>query len=159
MRSGSPRGLVLRLKLPGRSCRRGFVHWGYSKTQEVQKVKTTYEIYRVGEPEPERHEIDWPRAPGYDAIRGLVEPLLDERGRGREPLEHITVLHEGWGRDMFVSEYGRVALTWREPLPVNEAATRIYRNNRLTQHPDTDPETLPTIAGTAVLFTNRIVWN
>lgn len=118
-------------------------------------MKTTYEIYRVGAP-PERHEIDWPRDPGRDRIEALVEMLLDEQSR--EPPEHVSVLHNGERCDMFVSEIGHRALTWREPLPINEAATRIYRNNWLTYRPGTDPESLPAIAGTAILFPDRQVW-
>lgn len=117
-------------------------------------MKTTYEVYRVGTAEVERCEVDWPSAPGYDRIKALVEPLLGEK----EPLEHVAVLHEGKRRDMFVSEYGHVRLTTRPPLPINDVATKIYRNNWMTRFPETDPETLPDIAGTAVLFTNRIVW-
>lgn len=42
-------------------------------------------------------------------------------------------------------------------LPRNEAATPIYRNNWLRQHPKDEPESLPAIYGPAVLF-NRRVW-
>jgi hypothetical protein len=58
---------------------------------------------------------------------------------------------------MFVSEYGHMRLTTRERLPINDRATAIYRNNWMTQYPDTDPETLPNIAGIAILF-YRTVW-
>jgi hypothetical protein len=116
--------------------------------------KTVYEVYRVGQSEPERGEIDWDGPPGYDRIRALVEPLL---GAG-EPLEHVSVLHNGQRCDMFVSELGNVALTSREPLPINERATAIYRNYTLTKDPGRFPGGLPAIAGTAVLFPDRIVW-
>lgn len=117
-------------------------------------MKTTYEIYRVGQTEPERGEIDWPQEPSYGVIKALVEPLLGEK----EPMEHVAVLHNGDRRDMFVSEYGHMKLTWRAPLPINDVATKIYRHNWLTQHPEADPDDLPNIAGTAVLFTDRVVW-
>jgi hypothetical protein len=115
-------------------------------------VKTQYTVIPVQGPATE-HEVDWPAEPGYRVIKGVVEPLLGEG----EPLEHVSVLWAGKRADMFVSEYGHMQLTTRAPLPRNEAATAIYRANWLRQHPDCDPETLPWIAGTAVLF-HRIIW-
>ena len=116
-------------------------------------MKTEYSIYRAGHASPERHEIDWPDDPGYDRIKTLVEPLL---GAG-EPLEHVAVLYNGERHDMFVSEVGQLQLTTRGPLPINAAATAVYRCNWLTHHPDTNPDDLPNIAGVAVLF-HRPVW-
>ncbi len=116
-------------------------------------MKTAYRIYRPGHASAEHHEIDWPEDPGYYRLKELIEPLL---GDG-EPLEHVTVLHNGERADMFVSELGNVPLTTRPPLAINDAATKIYRHNWLTQHPGADPDSLPSIAGVAVLF-DRIVW-
>lgn len=115
-------------------------------------MRTEYSVFRVDGSET-RHEIDWPEQPGFKVIQALVEPLLGDR----EPMEHATVLHDGQPADMFVSEVGHVELTTRPPLPINDAATKIYRHNWLTQHPDADPDDLPAIAGTAVLF-HRRVW-
>ena len=53
--------------------------------------------------------------------------------------------------DMFVDEDG---LTKR--LPRNKKATAIYRNNWLTQHPNTDPESMACIVGPAVVFSARV---
>ena len=58
---------------------------------------------------------------------------------------------------MFVSELGGIPLTTRAPLPINHDATVIYRHNWLTQKPGTNPDDLPPIHGTAILF-DRIVW-
>lgn len=110
-------------------------------------MKTAYTIYRVGHASGEYHEIDWPEEPGYDKIKALIEPLLDDN-----PLEHVTVLYDGERADMFVDEMGAM-----KPLPVNERATVIYRTNWLTQHPKADPDSLPAIHGTAILF-HRRVW-
>jgi hypothetical protein len=52
---------------------------------------------------------------------------------------------------MFVDEMGLP-----KNLPRNEKATEIYRNNWLTQHPGADPDSLPHIAGTAVIFSRRV---
>ena len=41
-------------------------------------------------------------------------------------------------------------------LPRNEKATAIYRNNWLTQHPNTDPEMMAFIVGPAVVFSDRV---
>lgn len=70
-----------------------------------------------------------------------------------EPYEHVAVLWEGGRRDMFVGESS--AENGRHIR--NIRATEIYRNNWLTQHPGTDPESLPAISGPAVLF-DQIVW-
>jgi hypothetical protein len=116
-------------------------------------MKTEYTIFKPGDGAVERGEVDWPREPGYKLIKALVEPLLGDD----EPLEHVTVLHDGKRCDMFVSEYGHMRLNTRGPLPINDRATAIYRTNWMTQYPETDPETLPDIAGVAILF-HRIVW-
>jgi hypothetical protein len=116
-------------------------------------MRTFYEIITVSGMRLER-EVEWPKEPRYELIRDLVCPLL---GGGFEPLEHVSVLHNGARADMFVSEIGRQATTERGPLPINSVATDIYRANWMKQHPECDPDTLPTIAGVAVLF-DRIVW-
>lgn len=94
--------------------------------------------------EAEVREIALPTA--YPAIRELITPLLDGGG-----LEHVTVLHDGQRADMFVDDE-----SVGKGLPRNEAATAIYRNNWLTQHPDAEPESLPAIYGPAVLFSQRV---
>lgn len=106
---------------------------------------TSYTVYRVGR-DPETAEADIPEQPGYDALKSIIVPLLDGA-----PLEHVTVLHEGDRRDMFVDECGAI-----NGLPRNDAATAIYRNNWLTQHPSTNPEDMPAIYGTAILFSRRV---
>lgn len=113
-------------------------------------MKTSYTIIRVGT-EPEQVETELPDYPGYDKIKRIIGPLI-----GFEPLEHVAVLHDGERTDMFVSELGSLALTTRPPLPRNEAATAIYRNNWLTRNPGTDPESMPAIYGTAILFDRRV---
>jgi hypothetical protein len=122
-------------------------------------MKTAYTIYHHGGAQ-ERGEIDWPDEPGYDRIKKLVEPLIEG------PIEHVTVLDPSKidadeidpradRRDLFVDELGHVRKTG--PKPRNDAATTIYRANWMRMHPTQDPESLPFIAGTAVLF-DRIVW-
>lgn len=108
-------------------------------------ITTPYRIFRT-DGTAEEEFISWPKEPGYKEIAKLIVPILD----GAE-LEHVTVLHEGKRADMFVDEMGRM-----KPLARNERATSIYRTNWMTKHPSVDPETLPWIAGTAVLFLRRI---
>ena len=91
-------------------------------------------------------ETDWPHAPGYVGIKSLVEPLLDGG-----TLERVSVLHNGRATDMFVDGDGV-----SKGLGVNIEATKIYRANWLTRYPETDPNTLSAIYGTAVLFARRI---
>lgn len=108
-------------------------------------MKTQYHIYRVGKP-VETAEIEWPKEPGYRLIKELMMPLLD----GAE-LEHVTVLFKDEAADMFVDEISAL-----KALPRNDDATAIYRANWLKQHPSCDPETLPAIYGTAILFGRRV---
>lgn len=89
---------------------------------------------------------DWPHHPGYDRIKTLIRPLLDDN-----QFEHVSVLHEGKRTDMFVDEMGMMNGLW-----VNTKATEIYRNNTMTHQPDTNPDDLPQIYGTAILFATRV---
>jgi hypothetical protein len=79
-------------------------------------------------------------------IRAAVDPFLNG---GR--LEHVSVLHQGKAKDMFVDE-DFVA----KDLPRNEEATKIYRNNSMKRNPGQDPEGLPPIQGPAILFHERV---
>lgn len=106
---------------------------------------TVMTIMRPGKP-GETQLVDLAPEPGYRALSAILRPLLD----GAE-LEHVTVLHDGEPADMFVDECGSI-----KRLPRNEAATAIYRNNWLTQHPKAAPESLPAIYGPAVLFSRRV---
>lgn len=106
---------------------------------------TTMTIMRP-DGETEAREIDLLDDPGYHRLKDLLHPLLDGG-----VLEHVTVLHDGKRTDMFVDDCGLL-----KSLPRNEAATAIYRNNWLTQHPDEEPESLPAIHGPAILFSRRV---
>ena len=85
--------------------------------------------------------------PGLAELRGVLEPIL-----GGRP-EHVAVLHDNRRADMFVDE-DFVA----KGLPRNAAATAVYRASWMERHPETNPETLPGIAGDAVVF-GRTVWS
>ncbi len=112
-------------------------------------MKTRMHILRPGQPAETRDvelrtrdgDVPWP------ALRALIERALDGAA-----LEHVTVLWQDRRADMFVDEIGVL-----KDLPYNEEATAIYRANWLAQHPATEPEALPFIAGPAVLF-DDIVW-
>jgi hypothetical protein len=91
--------------------------------------------------------------PTYNEINALVRPLISTMLTTHDYIEHVTVLHEGERRDMFVDEQGEA-----KNLPRNEAATTVYRNNWLTAHPKADPESIPYVYGDAVLFTSRQIW-
>lgn len=110
-------------------------------------IETAYRIFPVGDAAASRHVFKWPRDPGFDLIRKLVEPLLNGAH-----LEHVTVMHDGKRRDMFVDDEGLL-----KRLPRNDRATAIYRSNWISRHPGVDPETLNWIAGPAILF-ERIIW-
>lgn len=108
-------------------------------------IETAMRVMRVGEP-AQAQTVMLPHAPGYDRLREVVEPLLDGCN-----MERVNVLHEGRYTDMFVDETGAL-----KSLPRNDEATAIYRNNWLTHNPGTDPESMPAIYGTAVLFGRRV---
>lgn len=113
----------------------------------MSETKTKYTVFpAIGA--PTEHEIDWPYDPGYDRLKQLIEPLV------KGPLEHVVVLHDDKRRDMFVNEQGHIL---KEPLQRNDKATEIYRAATLRRSPNTKPESLPHIVGTAVLF-HRLVW-
>lgn len=109
-------------------------------------METTYTIIRPDGTE-EHHTVDLPQEPGFDALAKIIRPIL---GKGRD-LERVNVLHEDRYTDMFVDDSGLL-----DDLPLNEKATAIYRNNVLKHEPGTAPESLPPIAGTAVLFSRRV---
>lgn len=100
----------------------------------------------------ERRTFQLAQQPTYDELDELMTLL------GVENCEHVTVLADFAGglnfrhADMFVDGDGHA-----KGLPRNEAATVIYRRNALLHQGVTDPETLPWIAGVAVLF-GRVVW-
>lgn len=104
-------------------------------------------IYRPAEL-PEERELDDGWTLGSPVAQGMLLEMLD----GAQ-YEHVTVLHEGEYRDMFVADDARHGGYER-----NEAATEIYRNNWLTRHPLADPESLEAIYGPAVLFNDAKVW-
>jgi hypothetical protein len=89
----------------------------------------------------------------FAAIKVIMKPLLDIGMKAG--FEHVTVWHDGKRTDMFVDEDGHAKLLHR-----NDAATEIYRAATMAGKtgaaiPD-DPETLPWIAGDAVLFDERV---
>ena len=108
-------------------------------------VTTSYTIFRPGQPD-ERGSVDWPKEPGLKLLHGMLDPIIGN------DLEHVAVLHEGRRADMFVG--GSSAI---DGSPANAAATRVYRNNALTQSPSMRPDSLPEVYGAAVLF-DRLVW-
>lgn len=108
-------------------------------------MKTDYTIFRTDGTE-ERGSVDWPQEPGYDRISKFCEPVI-ECGL----LDHASVMHDGQVMDMIVDESGHP-----KGLPRNEQATIVYRSYALSRNPGIDPESLPWIAGTAVLFYRRV---
>ena len=113
-------------------------------------MDTTYHVIRA-DGSKTTSTTTLPQEPTFEQIKAIVSPALDG-----EPLERVRVLVDDRYTDMFVSELGHRELTTRPPLPINADATRIYRANWLKQHPDDDPDSLPAIAGTALLFDSRV---
>ena len=115
-------------------------------------MQTTYTVFRVDGTSTD-YTVDLPEDPGYDRIKGLVQPLISSLTLSGPYswFEHVTVLFRDERCDMFVDEHGL-----SKQLPRNDAATVVYRNNWLTRYPEKDPELLPSIRGDAVLFHRRI---
>jgi hypothetical protein len=97
--------------------------------------------------------INWPDKPCRSQVEFLVEEIL---GPGEVAL-HVEMPDDR--RDMFVSALGHLRLNDDDSdgVPFNPIATSIYRANLMRARPGTDPETVPAIVGTAVVF-DRVVW-
>lgn len=91
-------------------------------------------------------ETGLPTHPNLRQLREVMAPYFPNAYT-----EHVNVLVGGRYTDMFVDEDGHT-----KRLPRNEKATAIYRNNWLTQHPNTDPESMACIVGPAVVFSDRV---
>ncbi len=113
-------------------------------------MKTTYVVFYPDGTET-AGECEMKEQPTYDEINAVVRPLIRTLLTKSDYFEHVTVLHEGERRDMFVDDEGQA-----KNLDRNEKATTVYRHNWLTAHPETEPETVPYIYGDAVLFGRRI---
>jgi hypothetical protein len=86
--------------------------------------------------------------PTSEELRRVVEPHL------QADMEHVYIFNdrtENHRGDMFVDETGQL-----KDLPRNESATAMYRRAWVLATGE-DPETLPWIAGVAVVF-DEVVW-
>ena len=111
-------------------------------------------VYRPGAAAPEVHELP---DGDYSSVYKQIKAWLD----GGAP-EHVSVLwlhpekYINKRSDMFVDEVGQL-----KGLPRNDKATEIYRRatmlGRSAAPKPADPEELPWIAGTAIVF-DRIIW-
>ena len=87
----------------------------------------------------------------YRALVGHIEQVVGY------PVEHVTVFCDFTGGrtfrylDMFVNEEGHLL-----GLPINAFATAIYQNNTIYHDPQIRQEDIPTIAGPAVLFEEKV---
>lgn len=108
-------------------------------------METTFTIIHTDGKE-EMRTAELPATPNYWDIKAIVDPII-----AGDYFEHVTVLHNDVRTDMFVDEDGL-----GKELPRNEKATAIYRANWLKHNPSALPESLPFIAGTAVLFSRQI---
>jgi hypothetical protein len=119
-------------------------------------METAYTVF-YPDGRADRRTIDWPENPTLAQLKALIDPIVEG------DLEHVAVIDPAKvddaeidpgedRRDLFVDELSVV-----RDKPRNDAATAIYRANWLRGNPDTDPQSLPWIGGTAVLF-DRIIW-
>lgn len=109
-------------------------------------MRTTLTILRPGA-EPETVVVDLAPKPTLRDIQAALAPYF-----GLAYTERVAILSEdGKPTDMFVDEIGLM-----KGLPRNDKATEHYRRNWLSKHPNTPPEHLGFIVGTAVVFDRRI---
>lgn len=120
----------------------------HALVRDTTPMKHTFWVYPARDVAREERAAKMPADPSYSQLCKVLDPLFFNRR-----WEHVNVLFEGCRADMFVDERGRL-----DDLPRNEAATAIYRAGWLARYPESDPEDLHWIAGTAVLF-ERIVWS
>lgn len=111
-----------------------------------QMIEFEYRVFPTDDSPVIVGTVTWPKEPGYHKIKDLVSPLI-----GGGFIEHVSVLHDGRPRDMFVDGDGH-----QKGMPRNERATAIYRTYAMSRNPGGDPEDLPSIVGPAVLFTKRV---
>ena len=108
-------------------------------------MQTAYQFIPVTG-QPETFTAQLPKAPGYTELEKHIRPLIGS------DFERVAVIFNGKQTDMFVDDCGRL-----KALPLNRAATDIYRAGALLKEPTRRPETLAAIYGPAVLFA-RPVW-
>lgn len=98
-----------------------------------------------------------PEGPIEDATAMLREvPTVLELRAVLDPIiggcfERISIVDADGPHDMFGHECGAV-----DGLPVNPTATRLYRAAHLAANPGIDPDGLPEIFGTVVLFQRKM---
>ncbi|WP_141688512.1 hypothetical protein [Bradyrhizobium paxllaeri] len=108
-----------------------------------------YVAYRVLTPDGRKIDsvATLPSHPSPNDVRQVVNHLLDGGAA-----EHVVVLQKDRRTDMFVDEQSHL-----KHLRRNEAATALFRAAALRGNPHRDPETLPYIAGPAIVF-DEPVW-
>lgn len=104
----------------------------------LQIIPPTGEIQTV--------EVDMAPKPSLHDLEAVLNPYF-----GRAYTEHVNVLTNNGYTDMFVDEDG-----FSKSLSRNERATEIYRRNWMESHPNTEPEKLNFIVGTAIVFDRRV---
>ena len=113
-------------------------------------VATSFQILRPGLPAEDR-AVALDRMPDFKALNRIIKPIL------QGDLERVAVLADFCGGsnfqplDMFVDDCGAL-----KGLPRNDEATTIYRRAAMLRMPMRDPEQLPAIYGTAILFSRRV---
>ena len=112
----------------------------------MKNVETPITIFRPGE-KPWQGSVHLPAKPTLAQLHRVLAPTF-----APALTEHVHVLHDGKPADLFVDEWGV-----NKGLRRNAEATVIYRAAWMSAHPEANPETLPWIAGPAVLF-HRKVW-
>jgi hypothetical protein len=118
------------------------------------RFETQLRIFRIDDPPSVQPVVLDGNPPTWRSLNELIRPLLD--GGDPEHVRVFTYFAEGEPDrylDMFVDELGGP-----KGLPRNDRATVIYRNNVLVHAPAEypDPEAMPMIYGTAVLFARRV---
>lgn len=130
----------------------GECHAFHDPKGERKLIGCAVSVLRPGATEPEIVNVRLPDKPSLKELHAFLDPYFVREGETKARyFEHVSVLFNGERADMFVDETGV-----NDGLPRNEAATAIYRAAWLRSHPDVDPESLPHIAGIAVIPWRRL---
>ena len=118
--------------------------------QNRKLSQTEVRLYRVTNSQPEIFNVELAARPTYVALRDIIRKHL-----GPVNFERVQVMHPDTPRtkmiDMLVDKDGKP-----KGLPVNEAATTLFRAYYLHSLPGTKPEDLQSIVGDALLFMRRV---
>lgn len=125
----------------------GKCHAFHDPSGERKLIGCAVTILRPGAADRTIVNVRLTAKPSLRELHAFLDPYFVREGETKARyFEHVSVLFNDKLADMFVDETGV-----NDGLPRNDAATAIYRAAFLRNHPEAEPESLPHIAGIAVI--------